>query len=101
MKRLMMLLMLWTGLITAVYIVDAAKPSRDAPATYTVGSSISDNAVNLIYYPYTGQPAPGAWTSDPYTANTNVILPDPVAGKKRWYTNKADLRRLRSGKGRL
>ena len=33
MKRLMMLLMLWTGLIIAVYIVDAAKLSRNAPTT--------------------------------------------------------------------
>ena len=102
MKRLMMLLMLWTGLIIAVYIVDAAKLSRDAPATYTDGSSsISDNAVNLIYYPYTGPPASGPWTSYPYTANKNVILPDPVAGETLWYTNKAGLRGLRSGKGRL
>jgi hypothetical protein len=31
MKRLMMLLMLWTGLITAVYIVETAKLWRDAP----------------------------------------------------------------------
>ena len=101
MKRLMMLLMLWTGLIIAVYIVDAAKLSRDAPATYTDGSSISDNAVDLIYYPYTGPPASGPWTSDPHTAYKNAILPDPVAGKTLRYTNKAGLRGLRSGKGRI
>jgi hypothetical protein len=50
MKRLLMLLMLWTGLKTAVYIVDASKLSRDAPATYTDNSNIiSADAVNLSY----------------------------------------------------
>ncbi len=77
MKRLMMFLMFWTGLIIAVYIVDAAKLSRDAPATYTGGSNISSaDAVNLIYYPYTGPTASGPWTSHLYAAYTNVILPN-------------------------
>ena len=77
MKRLMMFLMFWTGLITAVYIVDAAKLSRDAPATYTDGSNISSaDAVNLIYYPYTGPTAPGPWTSYRYSVYTNAMLPD-------------------------
>jgi hypothetical protein len=64
MKRLIMLLMLWTGLITAVYIVGAAKLSRDAPTTYMDGSNIvSADTANLIYYPYTGSTASGPWTS--------------------------------------
>ena len=77
MKRLMMFLMLWTGLITAAYIVDAAKLSRDSPATYTDGSNISSaDAFNLIYYPNTGPTASGPWTSYLYAAYTNAILPD-------------------------
>ena len=64
MKRLMMLLMLWTGLITAVYIVDTAILWRDAPTTTTNSSNIaSADAANLIYYPYTGPTASGPWTS--------------------------------------
>ena len=65
MKRLIMLLMLWTGLIAAVYIVNADKLSKDAPATDTDGSNIvSADPANLIYYPYTGPTASGPWTSD-------------------------------------
>jgi hypothetical protein len=64
MKRLMMLLMLWTGLITAVYIVDTAILWRDAPTTSTENSNIaSADAANLIYYSYTGPTASGPWTS--------------------------------------
>ena len=102
MKRLMMFLMFWTGLITAVYIWDAATLSWNAPPTYTDDSNIiSADPVNLIYYPYTGPTASGPWTSYPYTAYPNAILPDPVAGETLWYTNEADLRGLRSGKERL
>ena len=102
MKRLMMLLMLWTGLITAVYIVNAAKLSRNTPTTTTDNSNIvSADPANLIYYPYTGPTGSGPWTPDLYMAYTNAILPDPVAGETLWYTYKAGLRGLRSGKGRL
>jgi hypothetical protein len=49
MKRLMMRLMLWTGLITAFYIVDTAKLWRDAPTTTTDNSNIdSADTANLI-----------------------------------------------------
>lgn len=102
MKRLMIFLMLWTGLITAVYIVDAAKRSWNAPTTYTGGSNIiSADAVNLIYQPYKGPTASGPWTMYPSTAYTNAILPDPVAGATLWYTVEADFRGLRSGKRRF
>ena len=102
MKRLMMFLMFWTGLITAVYIWDAATLSGNASPTYTDDSDISSaDPVNLIYYPYTGPTASGPWTSYPYITYPNAILPDPVAGETLWYTNEADLRGLRSGKERL
>ena len=102
MKRLMMFLMFWTGLITAVYIWDAATLLWNAPTTYTNDSNIiSTDPVNLIDHPYTGPTASGPWTSYPYTAYPNAILPDPVAGETLWYTNEADLRGLRSGKERL
>ena len=102
MKRLMMFLMFWTGLITAVYIWDAATLLWNAPTTYTNDSNIiSTDPVNLIDHPYTGPTASGPWTSDPYTAYKNAIRPDPVAGETRWYTYKAGPRGSRSGKGRL
>ena len=64
MKRPMMLLMLWTGLITAVYIVDSAKLSKDTPTTTTDNSNIvSADPANLIDHPYTGPTASGPWTS--------------------------------------
>ena len=102
MKRLMMFLMFWTGLITAVYIWDAATLSWNAPTTYTDESNIiSAHPVNLIHYPYSGPTASGPRTSYPYTAYPNAILPDPVAGESLWYTYEEDLKGLRIGKGRL
>jgi hypothetical protein len=102
MKRLMMLLMLWTGLIHAVYTVEAAKQSRDAPAACTDGNNIvSADAANLIDYPNTGPTAPGPWTSYPYTACTKAILPDPVAGETFLYADESVPGGLRTGKRRL
>jgi hypothetical protein len=90
MKRLMMLLMLWTGLVTAVYIVEAAKLSRDAPAACTDGSNIvSADAANLIDHPNTVPTAPGPRPSYPCTAYTKAILPDPVAGEMLWYAHES------------
>jgi hypothetical protein len=75
MKHLMMFLMLWTGLLTGVYIWDAATLSWNAPTTSTDGSYIiSADAVNLIYYSYTGPAASGPLRSYPYTTFTNAVL---------------------------
>ena len=102
MKRPMMFLMFWTGLITAVYIWDAATLSWNAPPTYTDDSNItSADPVDLIDYHYTGPTASGSWRSSHCTVCTIVTFPDPVAGKTRWHSEEPDLRGLRSGKGRL
>ena len=102
MKRPMMFLMFWTGLITAVYIWDAATQSWNAPPTYTDDSNIiSADPVNLIHYPYSGPTESRLWTSYTYTAYPNAILSNPGAGETLWYTYEEDLKGLRIGKGRL
>ena len=99
MKRTMFFLMLLSALITAVYIVDAATLSWQAPTTYTDGSNIiSADAVNIVYYPYTGMSASGPWTSYPYTALTSCTMPEPDTGATLWYTVESDLRGSRSEK---
>lgn len=95
MKKTMFFLMLWSGLMTGIYIVDAATLSWDAPITFTDGTPIPAYDIGLItYQTFTGPTSTGPWQSDVITVaglTTAAVSEPPQVGVLQWYTVEASL----------